>query len=342
MAKVIEKQIETHKNIYLDTNESRVIPVQIGVPDAGVNEDTNMLILSYGYAANYKAHVFTKLMNTLPDKYNVVVVCGQYFGGAFMNNANLIKVQDRYAYIGGPETVEEFNDMGILQALDTVYMVMAALELIGKKAEELKHIIGFGSSHGGYISHLANLFCPGLYTYVIDISSYIIPHYLTRLRKLTLFSQQEQNGVTLEIKYLISSRADLRYIPAVYNLRYLYRDSRSNCRIMALQGKEDWMVDWKEKEAFIKSLGNKAEILLFGQEDIDGEMVKSANHGLGLDFIKFFDAVLPMIIKTRSVRERLPEDKVVLGKGELNLTIDYRTSKPVWKPENKMWLEINQ
>lgn len=337
MAKLIEKEIETHKNIYMDAKENRLISVRISVPDQGINENTNMLILSYGYGANYKANVFTKLMETLPDKYNLVVVCGCYFGSAFMDNSWVIN-EDKGYYAAGSETAEDFNDMGILQALDTVYMTLGALDFIDRKAEELKHIILFGSSHGGYISHLANLFCPGLYTYVLDISGYTAPYHMIHDRKVSWPAK----NLIISIKYLVSQRADLRYIPAAYDLQYLYKGSRSNCRIIAMQGKMDWMVDWKEKEAFIKGLGNKAEILLFGEEDIDGEMVKNADHGLGLDFVIFLDMILPMILRSSSLREPLRNDEVVLGKGELDLTIDYKTKRPVWKPENSVWLEANQ
>ncbi|MCM1187583.1 MAG: DUF2920 family protein [Lachnoclostridium sp.] len=343
MAQIIEKEIETHKNIYEDTKESRFISVRIGVPFGGVNDDTNMLILSYGYEANCKAHIFTKLLQTLPDKYNLTVVCGEYFGAAFMDNSNLTVNSDlTYCYTMGDETAEEFNDMGILQGLDTVYMTLAALDYIGKKAEELKHIILFGSSHGAYISHMANLFCPDLYTYVLDISGYISPYYMPHGRRLKLLTSGTECGEEITIKYLVSQRADLRYIPAVYDLGYLYASSENNCRIIALQGKEDWMVDWKEKENFIKSLGNKAEILLFAEEDIDGEMIQNADHSLGLDFVKFFDMILPMILRTRSPRKPLRNGKVVLGKGSFNLMIDYSMRKPVWRPENNVWLESNR
>lgn len=337
MAKLIEKEIETHKNIYTGTEEKRFIPVRISVPDNGTDENTGMLILSYGYGANYKANIFTKLLKTLPDKYNLVVACGCYFGSAFMDTSWVINEDSAY-YAAGNETADEFNDMGILQGLDTIYMTLEVLDFIGRKADELKHIILFGSSHGGYISHLANLFCPGLYTYVIDISGYITPYHLKHDRKVSWPSRK----LVITVRYLVSHRADLRYIPAVYNLQYLYKSSESNCRILAIQGKKDWMVNWQEKEAFITGLGSRAQILLFGEEDIDGEMIQNADHGLGLDFVKFLDMVLPMILRTRILREPLRNDEVVLGKGQLDLTIDYSTGKPVWKPENNMWLEINQ
>ena len=189
---------------------------------------------------------------------------------------------------------------------------------------------------------MANLICPNLYTYVMDISGYISPYYMTHDRNLSFSFSPEEGKVVIQIKYLVSKRADLRYIPAVYNLQYLYKNSENNCRIIAMHGKEDRMVDWKEKEDFINGLGNKAEILLLGEEDIDGEMVKHADHGLGLDFVKFFDMILPMLLNTHSIRQPLRENEVVLGKGELNLIIDYNTPKPVWRPENNVWLEANQ
>ena len=252
MARLIEKKIETHKNIYTDSMENRTISVWIGVPDQAINENTNLLVISYGYNANYQSNIFKKLMQTLPDKYNLVVVCGCYFGSVFMSESNNFE-PGKTSYFETDESEKEFNDMGIMQALDTVYMTLETLDFIDKKAQELKHIIIFGSSHGGYIAHLANLFCPGLYTYIVEISAYIFPWYLNHTREIT-WRNMSGDDVDIIVEYLVSHRDDLRFDKKVYDLKYLYKTADSNCRILSFQGKFDWMVDWKEKEIFINEL----------------------------------------------------------------------------------------
>ncbi|WP_432653620.1 DUF2920 family protein [Roseburia inulinivorans] len=45
-------------------------------------------------------------------------------------------------------------------------------------------IILFGTSHGVYLAHLANVICPDLYTVMIDISCYLTPYYMYHNRQV--------------------------------------------------------------------------------------------------------------------------------------------------------------
>ena len=93
---------------------------------------------------------------------------------------------------------------------------------------------------------------------------------------------------------------------------------------------------------YATTLGNKAEIILFAGEDVDGGLVQNAGHGLGMNFVRLFDIILPMILETQIPRKPLRDDEVILGKGEMELVIDYRTLRPVWKLENSIWIEANK
>ena len=44
----------------------------------------------------------------------------------------------------------------------------------------------------------------------------------------------------------------MRYNEKLYSLPFLYKNRKNMCKIIAMQGTEDWMVDAENKEIYFK------------------------------------------------------------------------------------------
>lgn len=88
---------------------------------------------------------------------------------------------------------------------------------------------------------------------------------------------------------------------------------------------DDWMYDYREKQKFIQTIPN-AEMLLIDEEDVDGEIFKDTNHGVGLDYIKFLNLYIPVIDEQMEVcNELIINDVVNIGE---DICISYRNNRP--------------
>lgn len=319
MSKLYELTIEAHKNIY--TGEQREIPMVYSVPDAGINDSTIMLVISYGYGASWKANIFKKLLNKLPDIYNVVVATGYYFGSKYMDTARIeldLSGSEQHEsdnffrtkYV--EESKCEFNDMGIMQAMDMVYITMNALKQIGKRSEELRHIIIFGSSHGGYLSYLSNAICPNLFSYILDVSSYTFPYYLHNVRRFII--NRPFLKASLGFEYLIERDETVCVDEELLDLKKIYSDFDNTCRIISFHGMKDWMVDYRDKQELFDIIGENGELLVFSEESVDGNFIKNVDHGLGLNFEILFDGIIPMVKETEFERKEIGDGlRQILG-----------------------------
>ncbi|WP_223869599.1 DUF2920 family protein [Paenibacillus sabuli] len=103
----------------------------------------------------------------------VTIQC-DFFGWEFMQSVSL------------NETVSNFNDMGIMQALDNITAVIIVSEFIKDNNLKFnaKKIIADGQSHGAYLAFLCNRFAPNLFSLIIDNSAWIVPAYLTLNRRI--------------------------------------------------------------------------------------------------------------------------------------------------------------
>lgn len=307
---VLETHIfKAHNNIYIEQPEenyrTREIRTEMVFPDC-VNENTGMLVLIPGYGGNIDSHVFRKMREVFAEQYNLITVQCDYFGNKFMDvkqpeEMKLIATMENivnaeiYYKVEDFETVEEFNDMGIMQAIDIVSSTICAIYEIIRKGYvfNTNKIILFGTSHGAYLAHLANIICPTLYTGLIDVSSYIKPYYMKKARNLTLYA--ERIKWTNIYRYLIMKDKSYQYNEKLYDLSFLYQFIENRCKIIALQGTEDWMVSAEEKEAWISNLEN-AQLLMIHPDEVDGVLCKNANHGLGLDFFELFKILMPSLV----------------------------------------------
>lgn len=251
---VLETHIfKAHNNIYIEQPEenyrTREIRTEMVFPDC-VNENTGMLVLIPGYGGNIDSHVFRKMREVFAEQYNFITVQCDYFGNRFMDSnepeemrliadmKNIVNAEIYYR-MNGFESEDEFNDMGLMQALDIVSTTICAIyEIINKGyVFNTNRIVLFGTSHGSYLAHLANVICPTLYTGLLDLSSYIVPYYLTHYRNLTI--KTDKITWTTIYEYLIMKEEKYRYNDNLYNLSFLYQNIKNKCKIIALQGTDD-------------------------------------------------------------------------------------------------------
>ena len=344
---VLETHIfKAHNNIYIEQPEenyrTREIRTEMVFPDC-VNENTGMLVLIPGYGGNIDSHVFRKMREVFAEQYNFITVQCDYFGNRFMDSnepeemrliadmKNIINAEICYK-MNGFESEDEFNDMGLMQALDIVSTTICAIYEISNKGYvfNTNRIVLFGTSHGSYLAHLANVICPTLYTGLLDVSSYIVPYYLTHYRNLTI--KTDKITWTTIYEYLIMKEENYRYNDNLYNLSFLYQNIKNKCKIIALQGTDDWMVDVNEKDKFISQLDN-AQLLIIHPDEVDGVLCKNADHGLGLDFFKFFEIVIPSLDKVLGQPKldiQFPKEAKV-GNEETYIKIGYENGLPELK-----------
>lgn len=347
MSKQLHLEINAHNSIYKsnfseNNYQNRKMLVTLGIPENGTNPETGMLVLIPGYGGTIHSHVWRKMSAELSDEYNLIVMQCDYFGNRFMDNIIpdnipkqlLSEFSSLPNFMKGsfvfskeyPETKDEFNDMGIMQALDTVNATLNCILWVSENKLHLNtnRIFLFGSSHGAYIAHLANLICPDLYTYLIDISAYSTPFYLDKTRLLSQMPFPKCN-LDLVMSYFITRFPQYQYNKNLYDLHFLYKHSDNHCKIIAFQGTQDQMVDYHEKAALLKEIGSTAQLMLISPKDVDGILCKNAAHGLGIDFFELFKMLMPLLdatITEQSMQFNLQKE-ISLGDSNASLRISY-------------------
>ncbi|GGH33120.1 DUF2920 family protein [Paenibacillus segetis] len=257
-----------HPNIY--TGEHRDLKVYFSEPDAGVNEDTGVLLFIAGYGGHAGSNVYVKMRKQFADLYNLVCIQCDYFGYEFM------QAEVKH------ESIDNFNDMSIMQSLDNITSVLAVISML--KENNLvfneKKIICYGQSHGGYLALQCNRFVPDLFSLIIDNSAYIYPVYLKATRCLP--------SLNLNFNYFvkrIEMDDSLLYLP------YLYTDFCNTANIVCFHGINDNMIHHSDKERFCNDIKN-CTIYLIKDPTASGGIFSSTEHGLGADFLRLFDWVI--------------------------------------------------
>ncbi|MEG0296628.1 MAG: DUF2920 family protein [Clostridium sp.] len=183
------------------------------------------------------------------------------------------------------ENISNFNDMGIMQALDNI---VATKEVINElTSNNLKFntnkVIIMGNSHGSYLAYLCNSMCRGLYTHILDNSSWLYPTYYNNERTVSF---HENNSIVNSI-YNYNM---INIIPGIepFNLKDLYRTFDNTCKIVVYHGEDDDLIPEAEKYEAVKDINN----LIYKpirKPDLDGLCFKSTSHGLNADYINLFD-----------------------------------------------------
>ena len=114
------------------------------------------------------------------------------------------------------ESLDNYNDMGLIQAIDNISAVISVMEVVkdnGYSFNENK-IILYGHSHGAYLSYLCNAFAPNMFSLLIDNSSWLFPVYLKSNRYLN--NMYENSLLSVEFDYLAKTLEydeEILYLP---------------------------------------------------------------------------------------------------------------------------------
>lgn len=310
-------QIAAHYNIYTGQQHNRELRIDFSVPEQGVNKETGLLLLVPGFGGNIDSNVYKKMREKFADEYNLVTIQCDYFGSKFMQSAENITINNpqmlnhyfshdeqkqlknqpntlfqilQNKNIVFPvraklnETLEEFNDMGFMQAIDLISSIEAVKAVL--KDNQLQYhpnrVIGYGHTHGAFLLHLSNVLVPNLFSFIIDNSGWIEPVYLTSNRYL----YQGIGKCTLAIEFDYLAKKIIKN-PAILNMENLYQNYQGDTQILTFQGNDDNLIDHIEKQRIINNIKN-SQFILVTENDIDHEKYKSNKHGLDADFLKLF------------------------------------------------------
>lgn len=259
--------------VVFNGNSPRKLNIYFSEPDAGVNSETGMVLLIPGFGGSSQSNVYKKMRSKFADDYNLITIQCDYFGWEFMQTDLL------------EETPANFNDMGVMQALDNITAVMIISEIIkdNNLSFNAGKVIAYGHSHGAYLSYLSNIFAPSLFSLIIDNSAWLFPLYLITDRQLSF-----SNGAALIFNYLAKSIVEDFEI---LHLPNLYKNMNNQCNILSYHGSEDGMITIDHKKSFCTELNN-CKLFEITPDSVDHKIFGSSAHGLQADYVLLFDHVI--------------------------------------------------
>lgn len=277
---------------YLENNyKRRRVNTKFSIPKNGVNKETGILLFIAGYGANSNSNVYKKIRSEFADKYNLVTIQCDYFGSEFMQSKikdfNVIKEDNKEVIIQSSlnETLENFNDMGVMQVIDNIMVTLKVIKYLKRKKFKFNanKIMIMGNSHGSYLGYLCNAMCPGLYTHILDNSAWVYPEYCSANRVIMM----SKENLDIKVLYIYKVKNMKSEIIGL-RLRTIYRSLDNKCKIVVYHGADDTLISVEDKYNEIKNIKN-VDINIITKDKIDGVIFKSTEHGLDADFLKLFD-----------------------------------------------------
>jgi hypothetical protein len=352
------------RNLNYKPYNERKAKIYFSEPDRGINEETGILLFIAGYVGNAESNIYKKMRRESADKYNLVTVQCDYFGCEFMQGTKRVTIPefdigilnkifskdeideiyckdkldfDKLIQVGrkydftlnvkedlSDENLENFNDMGIMQALDNITAVLRVMSIIYENEFEFntKKVILYGHSHGAYLGYLCNRFCPGLFSNIVDNSAWVYPEYLSGIR--CEFYNLGKLKLEIGFEYLA---AKLNFDNEIYDLNYLYNNFENNCNIVSYHGDMDELVSSHDKKEFCKKIP-KCVYNEITENNVDGSVFKSTEHGLGANFINLFAYTYDKLEFKKDKLLNLPHE-VVVKTGRHIYRFDYKDILPV-------------
>nr|WP_314539932.1 DUF2920 family protein [uncultured Campylobacter sp.] len=242
-------------------------------------------------------------------------------------------------------TKNEYQNFGVMQAMDVLNAVLYTKKYINNAKFEHLPVIMVGSSHGGYLAHMCAKIAPWLVDAVIDNSSYAI--FLWRLIGFgkeinftnyfcfgtdTLYQNLyiyffDKTYWTLNEKspyYFIDAREEIRNI---LNLDHLNVQSGYKKPIYVsyhcIFDKE--IAPAKDKielyEALKKLKFDATLHMIKDGSEVDGKFIKSLTHGMGMSYKLLLQKELP------SMMEKILSQK----NNKSNKSIEYKCGDTIYK-----------
>jgi hypothetical protein len=317
MAKQYQLTIPAHPNIY--DGSQRELELFFCEPDAGINEDTGLLLLTCGFGEYPASSYHTEARATFSDEYNLVTVQCAYFGSRFMGTKvnpkfimntsvleNLLSPEE-WAKVNGAEqlnldalfelshkyplklegveqmdeSLHEFNDMGLMQAVDSLaaYLTVAAILEDNGCQVNTNRMFAYGQGHGAFINHLCNALAPNLFSTQIDNNAWLIPDYLQMPRVLNMHKDLIQYSIIFDY-FTRQQPFDREFL----YLPSLYKRFVNRCNLICFEDVSDNDGKTSKKQSFYESIPNAMYLESGG--------VKLASQRIDNDYYRLFDYVM--------------------------------------------------
>lgn len=347
--------IPAHPNIYNGYNE-RDLRIDFSIPNTGTNEDTGIFIFVPGFGGHIDSNVYKKMRERFADKYNVVTVQCDYFGSRFMqgtssfsyhlndlkslltkedfvslqeNPSNLLTVVSQYE-ITVPvdaiidETINEFVDMGYMQAIDVVTAIETVKIILKENQLTFNdmRVIGYGQSQGAYLLHLANKLAPHLFERIIDNAAWVQPVYLNSNRYL--FNTIGQTTLSMKFDYIAK---DLLQDKKSLSLHTLYNRFYNGAYIYSCLGTTDNLVEVQDKQNALQNL-RYIDFEIIDQSKVDGKVFKSTNHGLDADFLELVEYALAKMPEHKNLNKQ--QVNYIVTSSQTQIQVDYSSGLPIF------------
>lgn len=356
MAIIESINIPAHHTIY-NNYRNRELRIDFAIPESGTNEKTGILIFVPGFGGNIESKVYKKMRKEFADKYNMVTVQCDYFGSKFMQSAERLHLsnQDSIKYLLNDEefqrfqndkselltilkekevTVEvkaelsedlnEFADMGFMQAIDIITAIEAIQIILNENnmVFNKKNIIGYGQSQGAFLLHLSNFLAPHLFSIIIDNAAWVKPVYLSSNR----FLYFKYNKCTLAIEFDYLGKEVIKDVEAL-SLHNFYENFENGAYIYSCVGVTDNLIEVNDKKRSLKGVPF-VNLEVIDQSKVDGEIFKSTNHGLDADFLKLFDYVINK--KIEHINKNQKQEKYTVYSSQTVIDVNYSKGLPVF------------
>lgn len=228
------------------------------------------------------------------------------------------------------ETIDIFNDMGFMQAIDLITAIEAVRIVLRENGLFVNehNMIGYGHSHGAFLLHLVNRLAPHLFSAIIDNSAWIEPVYLSYNRVL----YQSFGSMSLQIEFDYLAKQIILDKKAL-NLAKLYSNFNNEAEIIVYQGTNDNLVDHHKKKQLFSRIPN-ATFFLIDDSLVDGRAIKSNSHGLDADFLELFDKAYRELKVESKPRIHKKMDTFTLSKTTIH--VDYSNGLPLFQVSTSM------
>lgn len=369
MSREYQVQIEAHPSVYTDNARSNPLDIVFNEPEAGINDETGILLLIQGFGEAVGMPHMVESRSTLADRHNMIVVQCNYFGYEFMQDSHktsyhvnlealstvfsptemedvyhnktlnmqrLFEIGQHYdIHLEGAEELQEtedyFNDMGIMQAIDNLSALHAVAAILHDNGYKINTFRThvLGQGHGGYLAYLCNALAPNLFTAVIENSAWLFPTYLAEFRVLENRLGKMNHRVIFH--YLASK------LPSDKNLQYLpglYRTFRNRACIISFHGSDDHLTGIRQKREFCDSLP-MCNLHVVSNENTDHAILRSSAHGLGTNIQQLYSYALEKnsIMKPIGFEEKT--FMTTIETRDYTYTADFSSGMPVVKRNKK-------
>ena len=232
----------------------------------------------------------------------------------------------------------QYQNFGVLAALDHLTALHFLIDQ-GLKFDT-SNVICIGSSHGGYIAHMMHKLAPNTINGVIDASAYTetVPSFIDR--KWTELDLRDGNftyGCSTTQKWQFDKpgeptffgpdRALIRDTAYSDHLSVIADASSKACQFRMIHSSADRVsppyLKTRQHDA-LKANGFDVQLDVIGEADVDGKLIKSADHGMGIALNLLFDRYYPTISRKVSKNDRERGTELIFEGPKLSYALTYR------------------